>query len=812
MNRKQIISKTVGVIALFLSVIALSGYIEKTYAVTYYVAEPDFGSDSNTGSIAQPFATIQHAVDVAGSGDSVSVAAGTYNENITMKSGVSVIGENPAYTSIVGSPIVDGVVLFNSVRNAVLKGFRITVSEPIQGYDRGVVFQGATDNTAVIQNCIITNTQYGIFVWNPSGAEPTPTIQNNTLVANNDEQGIYIGNMATAPVIRNNIITGYSYAGIHVIAGTVSPTPIIEYNDVWSNNPNYVGCTPQIGNISSDPLFVDLAEGDFHLKSYPLFESNSPCINTGNPAPQYNDSDGSRNDMGAFGGPCIYLSPRSQQVTAAGGTGFSFNVLTSLPGCFWTANSTSSWITIVPESIPGETGNVTGTVTYDVSPNSGRVRQGTITIDGQVFTVFQDGTYNLNVFKTGTGTGTVVSSEAQAPLINCGTNCTYTTASYSSGAQVKLKAAADDGSVFASWGGACTGKGDCDLVMNANKTVSAKFAINTLTISTQAGQGGGISPTGKTVNFGETALFTVTPDNGYHTVNVSGCGVTKYEGGVIAAKKKKKVKGLAAGEVYITGPITADCTVSASFAINTFTVTPIAGEHGSMKPSIPQTVDYNGAASFDIAAEEGYHIASVSGCGGTAYTAAKKKKKKKLSAVLDMTYTTGHITESCTVAASFAINTFTVTPKAGAHGSIDPSAPRTVTYNEKVSFKVTPDQHYHIDSVTGCGGSLSGNDYTTGNITGDCTVEASFAEDIFTATIHQTGGSGTITGSGISCEGNTCSGSFEYGAKLLLKIKPDAGLRVVDVKINGVSLGAVTVLTIKQMISNYSIEIIFGAV
>ena len=84
--------------------------------------------------------------------------------------------------------------------------------------DRGVVFQGATDSTAVIQNCIIMNTQYGIFVWNPSHHTDYPEQYSFAI---NDEQGIYIGNMATAPVIRNNIITGlrgYSVAGIHVIA------------------------------------------------------------------------------------------------------------------------------------------------------------------------------------------------------------------------------------------------------------------------------------------------------------------------------------------------------------------------------------------------------------------------------------------------------------------------------------------------------------------------------------------------------------------------------------------------------------------
>ena len=108
--------------------ISLSGYIEKAYAVIYYVAPPTSGNDSNTGTPALPFATIQHAINAAVSGDAVSVAAGVYNENIIMKTGVSVIGESPAVTSIVGNASTDGVVLFDGVRNAVLKGFRITVN------------------------------------------------------------------------------------------------------------------------------------------------------------------------------------------------------------------------------------------------------------------------------------------------------------------------------------------------------------------------------------------------------------------------------------------------------------------------------------------------------------------------------------------------------------------------------------------------------------------------------------------------------------------------------------------------------------
>ncbi len=346
---------------------------------------------------------------------------------------------------------------------------------------------------------------------------------------------------------------------------------------------------------------------------------------------------------------------------------------------------------------------------------------------------------------------------------------------------------------------------DCD--------VRVVFASNTFRVTASAGQGGGISPTSATVNYGETLQLTVTPDDGYHIASVTGCGVTKYEGGVIAAKKKKKVKSSAAGEVYITGPVTADCNVSATFAIDTFSVTPIAGEHGSMNPSTPQTVNYNGTASFDIAAEEGYHIESVSGCGGTAYAAtAKKKKKKKLATLSGMTYTTGKVTGDCSVTASFAIDRFTVTAKAGDHGSIDPSGAQTVNYHDTVSFTVTPDKGYYVASVSGCGVQLSeGNIYTTGPVTGDCTVEAAFAKETFTATVMKSGnGNGTVAGSGMTCDGETCTGSYETGSKLTLRIKPDSGSRIIDVKINGKSIGAVQTITLKEIISNFTIEIIFG--
>lgn len=71
--------------------------------------------------------------------------------------------------------------------------------------------------------------------------------------------------------------------------------------------------------------------------------------------------------------------------------------------------------------------------------------------------------------------------------------------------------------------------------------------------------------------------------------------------------------------------------------------------------------------------------------------------------------------------------TYTVSTSVGDGGSINPTS-ASVTSGETTAFTLTPDERYGIDSVSGCGGSLDGDTYTTGSITSNCTVTASFAE------------------------------------------------------------------------------------
>jgi hypothetical protein len=87
-----------------------------------------------------------------------------------------------------------------------------------------------------------------------------------------------------------------------------------------------------------------------------------------------------------------------------------------------------------------------------------------------VFTLSQ---YELTVSTDGTGSGTVTSSPAG---IDCGSDCSE---AYVEGTEVTLTPAADIGSVFVGWSGACTGTGSCVVAMDAAKSVTATFDLGT---------------------------------------------------------------------------------------------------------------------------------------------------------------------------------------------------------------------------------------------------------------------------------------------------------------------------------------------
>jgi parallel beta-helix repeat protein len=135
----------------------------------------------------------------------------------------------------------------------------------------------------ISNNLILDNLEVAIYTcWSRSDSA---LILNNTIANNIYDHGVWC--YGSSPTIKNNIIVG-NYGGIVAI---YSSFPKISYNDVWNNTwVDYNAqtgsiCEPGIGDISADPMFVDAANGDYHL------QYNSPCIDAGINAPELPDYD-----------------------------------------------------------------------------------------------------------------------------------------------------------------------------------------------------------------------------------------------------------------------------------------------------------------------------------------------------------------------------------------------------------------------------------------------------------------------------------------------------------------------------------------
>lgn len=103
-----------------------------------------------------------------------------------------------------------------------------------------------------------------------------------------------------------------------------------------------------------------------------------------------------------------------------------------------------------------------------------------------------------------------------------------------------------------------------------------------------------------------------------------------------------------------------------------------------------------------------------------------------------------------------------VSATAGAGGAISPAS-RTVANAQTTTFTVSTNTGYSISSVSGCGGSLSGNTYTTGAVTSACTVNASFSLNSYTVTATAGEGGSITPASQTISHGSTTSFDISVG-------------------------------------------------
>jgi len=278
--------------------------------------------------VPSQYSKIQDAVNSASAGDRILVAPGTYIEQISLKSGVTVQGEDRETTEI---KFNNDAVVATNIEDSCIRGFTITSSDGnginmynsyleirdniIQDSKKGNgiyarVGRSSTVNLSGVINNVIENNKRGIHYWaNVCDANliVRGTIWNN-IVSNNSGEGILLeassncmGSNKCEPWVINNVIYGNESDGIklndqrqygstpyisnNIIAknkgvgiNNDQMTPTVAYNDVWDNTGgDYNNTASLAGSISADPQFVNPNSGDFHL------QAGSPCIDAGRP-------------------------------------------------------------------------------------------------------------------------------------------------------------------------------------------------------------------------------------------------------------------------------------------------------------------------------------------------------------------------------------------------------------------------------------------------------------------------------------------------------------------------------------------------
>jgi len=308
--------------------------------------------------------------------------------------------------------------------------------------------------------------------------------------------------------------------------------------------------------------------------------------------------------------------------------------------------------------------------------------------------------------------------------------------------------------------------------VTANHTISATFAIKTYTINATAGANGNIAPSGAvSVDCGADQTFNITADACYEIEDVV-------------------VDGFSVGAVanYTFINVTANHTISATFAIKTYTINATAGDNGSISPSGDVSVDCGADQTFDITADSCYDIADV------------LVDNVSQGAVANYTFT--NVTANHTISATFAIKTYTITATAGTNGSISPSGDVSVDCGADQAFKITADACYEIEDVVVDGFSVGAvPSYTFINVTTNHTINATFAIKTYTITATA-GANGNIAPSGAV--------SVACGASQTFNITADACYDIGDVVVDGSPVGAVASYTFTNVTANHTISATFA--
>jgi hypothetical protein len=233
------------------------------------------------------YKTIALAMAAASTGDTISVAPKTYTENITLKSGVTLVGEETARTFLQAASNATPVITATGVTECRIS--RFTFINSTTGIE-------LSNSSAVTIAANVFNLGTGGTAVNAKDAADASSITNNTFYTNK----LAISRAGISTTIQNNIFasntTAISSADITTKIDHNLFSPVTAAGQMGSDSPILT---------ANDPLFVEpkISVRDFHLKL------TSAAINGGTGTDLI---DASSADVGAYGGQ--YADPKPYPV------------------------------------------------------------------------------------------------------------------------------------------------------------------------------------------------------------------------------------------------------------------------------------------------------------------------------------------------------------------------------------------------------------------------------------------------------------------------------------------------------------------
>lgn len=235
--------------------------------------------------------------------------------------------------------------------------------------------------------------------------------------------------------------------------------------------------------------------------------------------------------------------------------------------------------------------------------------------------------------------------------------------------------------------------------VTSDHTLLAIFEPNVHIIKASAGKFGSITPSGETqIRHESDQTFKITPNINYyiHDVIVDG-------------------KSIGAISEYTFRKVVSDHTISAVFAINTYTIKSSADENGSINPSGNVEVNHGSSQEFTFLPYEGYQVADVIVDG------------KSMGNIASYTFT--NVASDHSIYVNFKLKNHIIIARSEKNGTIIPSGVVEVAHGSNQTFTIKADIGYRISDVIVDGvskGAISA--YTFDNVKAIHTISVKITE------------------------------------------------------------------------------------